>query len=152
MRCSTCFICIDWRGKGWPMVACPFRALVVLLPSWTYPVRWIRRTSVDKETYKTGVPQCSILCSFSFVIYMNDIETVSKRINLYAICWWYDTKTHVMCINPGGKSWCKPYVIFDQSRTVWNLLQLTNSLNDDKTKFMIFHNHQKWYRHTISLV
>ena len=28
--CAACFICIDWWGKGWPMVACPFRPLVVL--------------------------------------------------------------------------------------------------------------------------
>ena len=30
MVCVICFICIDWWGQGWPMVACPFRALVVL--------------------------------------------------------------------------------------------------------------------------
>ena len=36
--CATCFICIDWWGRGMPMLACPFRALVVLyrmLPIFT---------------------------------------------------------------------------------------------------------------------
>ena len=36
--CATCFICIDWWGKGWLMVACPFQVLVVLyrmLPIFT---------------------------------------------------------------------------------------------------------------------
>ena len=39
MGCATCFICIDWWGKGWPMLGCPFRALVALyrmLPIFTY--------------------------------------------------------------------------------------------------------------------
>ena len=36
--CATCFIYIDWWGKGWPMVAWPFWVLVVLyriLPIFT---------------------------------------------------------------------------------------------------------------------
>ena len=28
--CAICFIYIDWWGTAWPIVACPFRALVVL--------------------------------------------------------------------------------------------------------------------------
>ena len=38
LGCATCFICIEWWGKGWPMVVCPFRALVILyrmLPIFT---------------------------------------------------------------------------------------------------------------------
>ena len=38
-RCAICFICIDWWGKGSPMVACPFWALIVLcrmLPTFTW--------------------------------------------------------------------------------------------------------------------
>ena len=30
MGCATCFVCVDWWRKGWSMVACPCRALVVL--------------------------------------------------------------------------------------------------------------------------
>ena len=38
MRCASCVIYIHWWGKGWPMEAFPFRALVVLycmLPPFT---------------------------------------------------------------------------------------------------------------------
>ena len=39
MGCANCFIFIDWWGKGWPLLACPFLALVTLyqmLPIFTY--------------------------------------------------------------------------------------------------------------------
>ena len=39
MGCATCFICVNWWGKGWPIVACPFQALVVphrMLPIFTW--------------------------------------------------------------------------------------------------------------------
>ena len=44
-----------------------------------------------------------------------DCEWTSQ---LYFIRWWYDIDQHVIYVYTGSKSWCKPYVIFNQFRTV----------------------------------
>ena len=57
------------------------------LSFWPYSVRWIRRSSFVKETYRhMCATRFNIVSFIIFYIYMNDIQTVSERLNfvLYA--------------------------------------------------------------------
>ena len=99
-----------------------------------------------KKLIETGVPQVSIFGPLLYVIYMNDIQTVSERLNfiLYAddttltstLC----TFTHEINHDVNHMS----YLINLELSKISDWLAVNKlSLNVDKTKFMIFHNHQK---------
>ena len=64
--------------------------LVQKLPFLPYPVRWIRRSSFGKETYRNRCATRFNIGSF-IVCYIyewhTDCEWTSQ---LYFICWWYD--------------------------------------------------------------
>ena len=92
--------------------------LVQKLSFWPYPVRWIRRISFGQESYRNS---CATRFNIgSFIMYYiyewyTDCEWTSQ---LYFIGWLYDIDKHVMYVYTGSKSWCKPYVIFHQFRTL----------------------------------
>ena len=102
--------------------------------------------SSSMKLLTTGVPQGSILGPLLFIIYMNDIHTVSNNLNfiLYADD---TTLTSPLCsftyggyhdINRGST------LINSEITKISEWLSVNKlSLNANKTKFMIFHNYQK---------
>ena len=116
-----------------------------------YPVRWIRRSSFGKETYRSR-------CATRFNIGSFVLCYVHECYANWVIVWTF----YMLMI----RHWQARYVftqevnhdvnhmsyLINLELPVYYLigLLLTNSLWT-LTKFMIFHNHQKWYRLTISL-
>ena len=102
--------------------------------------------SSSMKLLTTGVPQGSILGPLLFIIYMNDIHTVSNNLNfiLYADD---TTLTSPLCsFTYGGYHDinCVSTLINSEITNISEWLSVNKlSLNANKTKFMIFHNYQK---------
>jgi len=102
-------------------------------------------TKSDYLTLQTGVPQGSVLGPLLFLIYMNDIAVASK---LFKFILFADDTTlkSTMNIMKDDKRSCR-----DISITINNELEKINlwlkanklSLNIGKTKYMLFHKHNK---------
>ena len=102
--------------------------------------------SSSMKLLTTGVPQGSILGPLLFIIYMNDIHTVSDNLNftLYADD---TTLTSPLCsFTYGGYHDINRVstLINSEITKISEWLSINKlSLNANKTKFMIFHNYQK---------
>ena len=103
-------------------------------------------TSSSIREIETGVPQGSILGTLLFIIYMNDIHTVSDNLNL--ILYADDTTPSIpMCSFTRG---CDGYIdivstlINSELNKIADWLAVNKlSLNVQKTKFVIFHYRQR---------
>ena len=102
--------------------------------------------SSSMKLLTTGVPQGSILGPLLFIIYMNDIHTVSNNLNV--ILYADDTTlTSPLCsFTYGGYHDINRVstLINSEITKISEWLSVNKlSLNANKTKFMIFHNYQK---------
>ena len=102
--------------------------------------------SSSMKLLTTGVPQGSILGPLLFIIYMNDIHTVSDNLNF--ILYADDTTfTSPLCsFTYGGYHDINRVstLINSEITKISEWLSVNKlSLNANKTKFMIFHNYQK---------
>ena len=111
--------------------------------------------ALAKKLIETGVSQGSILGPLLFVIYMNDIQTVSERFHfiLYAddttLTSTFCTFTQEVYHDVNHMS----YLINLELSKISDWLAVNKlSLNVDKTKFIIFITTKRWYQLTISLV
>ena len=104
-------------------------------------------TSSSIREIETGVPQGSILGPLLFIIYMNDIHTVSQKFTfiLYA-----DDKTLIspLCSfihsSQSDMDYVSTMINIELSKISDDWLAVNKlSLNTAQTKFMLFHNYQK---------
>ena len=103
-------------------------------------------TSSSIREIETGVPQGSILGSLLFIIYMNDIHTVSDKFSfiLYA-----DDTTLIspLCsfshCSQDDMNYVSTIINLELTKISDWLAVNKHSLNAAKTKFMLFHNYQK---------
>ena len=108
-----------------------------------------------KKHLEAGVPQDSLLCPLLYGINMNDIQTVSERLNfvLYAddttltrtLCTFTQEVDHAL--NRMSYS-----IILELTKLSHWLAVDKFSLNVDVTKYVIFHNHQNYTHEILRLV
>ena len=105
MGCATSFICFDWYGKGRPMVACPFRALVFLyrmLPIFTLYETFNVWSNVSTIVYLSRVFLPFLLTDFLFE---KRIGQVSMDL-LYIIFTYYTQDNQHGCFGLSNSLWC----------------------------------------------